>query len=204
MEKETPVTSRAPENTLRNAMTFSTSGRILAVGALAAITLTIATTVPALAANATATLTGAGSPAILSSTTPAWVATLTGIDQTPSTTATVDVNDATGTGTGWNLTLSGAVLTSGVNTLAQPSTAAAATFVCDASSTCTVPTSNVGAAKVNYPFTVATTAAKFYSATAATGLGSMTGTNTWSVSVPATAKAGSYAGAWVYSVVSAP
>jgi hypothetical protein len=185
-------------------MTFSTRARLLALGASAAITLTIATALPALAANAQATLTGAGSPAILSSTTPTWAVTLTGLDQTPTTTATVDVNDATGTGAGWNLTLSGAVLTSGGNTLAQPSTAAAATFVCDASSTCTLPTSNVGAGSVTYPFTVGTTAAKFYSATAATGLGRMTGTNTWSVSVPATAKAGVYQGAWVYSVVSAP
>jgi hypothetical protein len=186
-------------------MTFSTRGRILALGALAAITLTIGTAVPALAANATATLTGAGSPAILSSTTPSWAVTLTGLDQTPTTTATVDVNDATGTGAGWNLTLSGAVLTSAGNTLAQPSTAAGASFPsCDASSTCTLPTSNVGAGSVTYPFTVGTTAAKFYSATAATGLGRMTGTNTWSLSVPSTAKAGTYTGAWVYSVVSAP
>ena len=179
--------------------------RILAVAAGATLTLGIATAVPALAANATATLTGAGSPAILSSTTPAWLQTLDGLDHTVNATATVDINDATGAGSGWNLTLSGAVLTSSGHTLAQPTTASAAAFPsCDASSTCTLPTSNVGAGAVSYPYTVTTTASKFFSATAATGLGRMTGTNTWALSVPATSIAGTYTGAWVYSVVSGP
>lgn len=47
-------------------------------------------------------------------------------------------------------------------------------------------------------------ASKFYAATAGTGLGRMTGTNTWVLSVPATSIAGTYTGAWVYSVVSGP
>ena len=187
-------------------MRLSTRLSILAVGAAAAITMTVATTLPALAANATATLTGAGSPAILSSTTPSWSQTLDGLDHPGITaTATVDVNDATGTGAGWNLTLSGAVLTSSGHTLAQPSTSAAASFPsCDPSSTCTLPTSNSGVGNVSYPFTVGTSAAKFYSATAATGLGRATGTNTWSLNVLANSYAGSYSGAWVYSIVSAP
>lgn len=160
---------------------------------------------PALAANATATLTGAASPVIASSTTPSWSQTLDGIDHTVTATATVDVSDATGAGSGWNLTLSGAVLTSGSHTLSQPTTASAATFsACDASSTCTLPTSNTGTGAVSYPYTVATTAAKFYSANANTGMGRMTGTNTWSLSILGNAAAGTYTGAWVYSVVSGP
>ena len=173
--------------------------------ALAAITLAAINVMPVAAANATATLTGAGSPAILSSTTPSWSQTLDGLDHNGITSsASVDVNDATGTGSGWNLTLSGAVLTSGSHTLAQPSTSAAATFTCDASSTCTVATSNTGTGSVSYPFTVGTTAAKFYSANAATGLGRMSGPNTWALNVPANAFAGTYTGAWVYSIVSGP
>ena len=97
------------------------------------------------------------------------------------------------------------MLTSSGHTLAQPTTSAAATFAaCDASSTCTLPTSNVGVGAVTYPYSVTTTASKFYSATAGTGLGRMTGTNTWVLSVPATSIAGTYTGAWVYSVVSGP
>jgi hypothetical protein len=159
-----------------------------------------------MATNATATLTGAGSPAIASSTTPSWSQTLDGLDHNGITaTATVDVNDATGTGAGWNLTLSGAVLTSSGHTLGQPSTAAAASFsACDASSSCTLPTSNSGVGLVSYPFTVGTSAAKFYSATAGTGLGRSTGTNTWAINVPANSYAGTYSGAWVSSIVSAP
>jgi hypothetical protein len=170
------------------------------------ITVAVVSAVPASAANATATLTGAGSPAILSSTTPSWSPTLDGLDHIGlSTTANVDVNDATGTGSGWNLTLSGAVLTSGSHTLVQPSTNAAATFsACDTNSTCTLPTSNTGAGQVSYPFNVATSAAKFYSANANTGLGRMTGTNTWLINVYANSFAGTYTGAWVYSIISGP
>jgi hypothetical protein len=178
---------------------LSTRLRLLTFGAGAAMTLTIATALPTLAANATATLTGAGSPALLSSTPPTWSLTLDGLDHSGlanNNTSSVDVNDATGTGSGWNLTLSGAVLTNGSHTLAQPATAAAATFgACDAST---------GAGQVSYPFTVGTSAAKFYSAIAGTGLGRMTGTNSWTITVPANAYAGTYSGAWVYSVVSGP
>jgi hypothetical protein len=167
--------------------------------------MAVVSALPASAANATATLTGAASPAILASGTPSWSQTLDGLDHTVNANGTVDVNDATGAGSGWNLTLSGAVLTSGAHTLAQPSTAAAATFsACDASSTCTLPTSNTGAGQVSYPFSVATTAAKFYSAIAATGLGRMTGTNSWTLSVLANNYAGTYTGSWVYSIVSGP
>lgn len=177
----------------------------LAAGTGALLTIAMATAMPASAANATATLTGAGSPAILSSTTPSWTQTLDGLDHTVSSNGTVDVNDATGSGSGWNLTLSGAVLTSGGHTLPQPTTSAAATFsACDASSTCTLPTSNTGTGAVSYPYTVTATASKFYSANASTGLGRMTGTNSWSLSVPGNAIAGTYTGAWVYSVVSGP
>lgn len=179
--------------------------RIRAVAAGAILTLGLATAAPALAANATATLTGAGSPAILSSTAPAWSQTLDGVDHIVNATATVDINDATGAGRGWNLTLSGAVLTSSGHTLAQPTTAAAAIFPsCDAGSTCTVPTPNVGVGSVSYPYTVTAVASKFYSARAATGLGRMTGTNTWRLAIPASSYAGAYTGSWVYSVVSGP
>lgn len=180
--------------------------RIALFGAAAtAITMAAVNVTPVAAANATATLTGAGSPAILSSTTPSWSQTLDGLDHNGITaSANVDVNDATGTGSGWNLTLSGAVLTSSSHTLAQPSTSAAASFTCDTSSTCTAATSNGGTGAVSYPFTVGTTAAKFYSANASSGLGRMTGSNTWAINVPANAFAGTYTGAWVYSIVSGP
>jgi hypothetical protein len=188
---------------------LSTRLRLLAIGAGTAMTLTIATALPALAANATATLTGAGSPALLSSVPPTWTLTLDGLDHNSlansGTPSTVDVNDATGTGSGWNITLSGAVLTSGSHTLGQPTTASAASFVCDSGSTCTAPTSNTTpGTQVTYPFTVGVTAAKFYSANASTGLGRMTGTSTWTINVPASAFAGTYSGAWTYSIVSGP
>lgn len=156
--------------------------------------------------NATAVVTGTASPTLVAAnnTAPGFAATLTGLDQTVTAAASFDVIDATGTGSGWNVTLSGAVLSNGSHTLPQPATAAAATFVCDSGSTCSIPTSNVGFAKVNYPLTVSPTAAKLYSAAAGTGLGQMTGSNTWSLLIPANAEAGSYTATWTYSIVSGP
>src|SRR5437870_13333215 len=117
------------EPTVRRTLMSGTPFRTIAAATGIALGVAFLSAQPAAAANATATLTGAGSPAILSSTTPSWSQTLDGLDHIGlSTTANVDVNDATGTGSGWNFTLSYALLPSGSHSLGHPPTHAAATF----------------------------------------------------------------------------
>src|SRR5262245_20154983 len=69
----------------------------------AALALTVAT--GASAANVTATATvNAGTLALTTSASPSVSVTLDGTDQTPTYTLPMTVNDATGSGTGWNVT----------------------------------------------------------------------------------------------------
>src|ERR1700688_4717029 len=75
------------------------------------------------ATSATATLS-AGTFGFINST-PASVSfagTLTGVDQTLSTTQAFDVGDATGSGAGWNITATSTTFTSGTHTLATGAT----------------------------------------------------------------------------------
>jgi hypothetical protein len=67
-----------------------------------------------------------------------------------------------------------------------------------------VPASNTGAGQVTYPLAVSSSAVKLYSAAPGSGLGQMTGTNTWTLLIPANAVAGSYGATWTYSIVSGP
>ena len=165
---------------------------------------------------ATVTLT-AGSLS-MTAPSPAWSATLNGLDQSVNggTTTTV-VNDSTGSGAGWHVTLSattfttgtvtlptGALTVNGSNTSATGTTAPAAT--CATGSTCTLPS---GGTAVTYPLTITTagtspTAYTLYSAGASSGMGTIDlATNYW-MAIPANAKAGIYNSTLTFAVVSAP
>jgi len=81
----------------------------------------------------------------------------------------------------------------------------AAVGACDASVTCVLG-NNAG---TTYPLTVpaaptAPTAIKIQSALAGTGLAGQTWTHSMALAVPASARAGSYASTWTYSLVSGP
>src|SRR6476661_5187392 len=68
----------------------------------------------AAAANVTATATvSAGTLSLTTSATPSVSATLDGTDQTPSYTLPMSVNDYTGSGTGWNVTITSTTFTTG-------------------------------------------------------------------------------------------
>ena len=187
-------------------MKLSSRAGLILLGVGAAGIISLSTAMPALAATATATLTGASSPTLQASTAPTWTQVLDGLDHNGLTASgTIDVVDGTGSAAGWSVSLGGAALTNGSYSLPQPSTASPATFsACDANSTCTLPTSNTGTGAVSYPFTVGTSAAKFYSATAGTGMGRATGTSSWAINIPGNAYAGSYTSTWTYSLNSAP
>lgn len=131
--------------------------------------------------------------------------TLNGVDQTKSTTATLTANDMTGSGSGWNIQGTSTTFTAtGGSTLPTTATRITAASAAAASGNCSVSTNSV-----TYPVTVpaaasAPTAAKLYNAAANTGLGPVTVTLTFQLTVPAATRAGSYSSAWTFSLVSGP
>jgi hypothetical protein len=112
--------------------------------------------------------------------------TLSGDDQTKTFTIVSQVAYTGGNNTaGWNVQASSTTLTSGSNTL-PPLDVTAGTFAC-ASSCTTNPTSSV-----TYPVTLSGTAQRIYNAAANTGRGTFNVTNTFQVTYPANAIAGTY------------
>jgi hypothetical protein len=185
------------------------AGGTLAVMALALAALS-ATAIPAGATTATATLTAGslgfiGTPANLTFPSTA----LTGVNQTLTASAAIDIGDASGSGVGWNLTATSTTFTSGANLLPVAATTIGvvpSVASCDASSTCAPATAS---AVVTYPYSLpsgatAPTATKMYSATAGTGLGDQTLTPTWTLAVPSKSLAGAYTATWTISIVSGP
>src|SRR5438552_1030781 len=168
---------------------WTRTGRRLSAGIAATL---VAALVPVAALGATGTATIAAGSLGFVSTPPnvSFSATLNGLDQTVSTTQALDVGDATGSGTGWNLAATSTTFTTGGGTPHLLSTTAtsltgAPTDACDASATCTLATNSV-----TYPYVLpaaatAPTATKLYNAAANTGLGNQTVTPTWRLSVPA-------------------
>lgn len=162
----------------------------------------------ALAASATSTGTvSAGTLSLSTSASPTFSVTLDGTDQTPTYTVPVTLNDATGSGSGWNTTITSTQFTTGgatPHTLpASASTISAVTAVAT-SGTTTAPTN-----AITYPLTVpaaatAPTAVTFFNAAAGTGMGEFTLTPTVEVAVPANAYAGSYSSTLTLASVSGP
>jgi hypothetical protein len=222
-------------------MTSRHLGRFLSVcvlltGGLGASALATAGTAQAAAcgsatpAGTPCTLTGtigvlAGALNLTSPTALAWSTTGTGVDQqlVDPTTAHQSylVNDATGSGAGWHVTVSATTFTSGSNTLPNTGTfvttgsvtaeaaTTAPTAACSVSSSCTLPTDTT-----TYPVAITTApttpvAVTIYDTSAATGLGSITiGIGVlpvgWWVNVPARTAVGSYISTISLTVVSAP
>jgi len=162
------------------------------------------------ATTANPTVTGtvsAGALSVATSAAPTFSANLANGDSTPTYTLPLTAVDTTGTGAGWNLTITSTQFTTGGATphtlAANASTITGVTSAC-ASGTCTNPTN-----AVTYPVgvpagTTPPTAVKFFNAAANTGLGSFTVTPTMGVFVPATSFAGSYSSTLTVSIVSGP
>jgi hypothetical protein len=158
------------------------------------------------AVPATATI-GGGTLSMVAPTSVAFSANVTGVDQTVNSNAlSFDVTDATGSGAGWNITATSTTFTDGTHTLSSTAVTqqAAPTKSCDASTTCTLATTNV-----TYPYTLpagatAPTATKLYNATANTGMGAQTSVGVMRLALPASVFAGSYTSTWTYSLVSGP
>ena len=110
--------------------------------------------------------------------------TLTGDDQTTTYALGITVTDATGSGTGWNLTIGSTQFTgttNSANTLPAGASSiqnAPAVTCSGAGGHCTSPNDNV-----TYPLAVGSSASKFFNAAAGSGLGKFTITPTVSVAI---------------------
>ena len=183
----------------------------------------------AIAAGSSCALTGtlAFTGGTLSLTSPAalgWSTTLTGqdsklVDTTAGHTSFV-VNDATGSGAGWNVTVSATTFSTGSKTLANSGTLQVTGSIssetattspdaaCNTGSTCTLPSTTT-----TYPVLITTaasspTATKIYDDAASSGLGQLTIGNAnlvgWWLNVPANAVSGTYTSTFTWQINSGP
>lgn len=187
-------------------------GKHRAAGAAAVLTVAALGWSQAAGAATTAnpTVTGTVAGGVLSvatSAAPTFSANLALGDSTPTYTLPLTAVDTTGTGAGWNLTITSTQFTTGGGT---PHTLGAnASTITGVPSPVCVPTCTTPTNAVTYPVSVpaaatAPTAVKFFNAAANTGLGSFTVTPTVGVFVPAASFAGSYSSTLTVSIVSGP
>jgi hypothetical protein len=180
--------------------------KLMALATAVAAASLIALPGAALATNGTAAITG-GTLSMTQPSTVAFSATLTGVDQTTTSSQAFAVSDQTGSGAGWNITATSTTFaTAGGKTLPDPAVTvvSAPTVACDTSVTCTLATTNVSFPYTMPAATVAPTATKLFNATAGTGLGNQTASTTMKLAIPASTTAGSYTSTWTYSLISAP
>src|SRR4051794_23631835 len=162
---------------------------------LAAVAASVLPAQSAFAASATVTgNVNAGPLSTPPTATPSFSVTLDGTDQTASYSVPTTVTDATGSGAGWNLTITSTQFTTGggsPKTLAtNASSVTGVTNSC--ATTCVSPTNSVG-----YPVGVPAgstppTAVKYFNAAANTGAGKFTNTPAVDVAIPALTSAGTY------------
>lgn len=158
---------------------------------------------------ATATVTGnvnAGTLSISTSATPSFAVTLDGTDKTGSYTVPTTVTDATGSGAGWNLTITSTQFTTGGGSPSTlPTNASSITGVTSScNTTCSAPSNSI-----TYPLGVPAgssppTAVKYFNAAAGTGQGEFANTPAVNVSVPASSAVGTYSSTLTLAAVSGP
>ncbi len=213
------------------ALTFLTGGLAPALIALTPGTASATACGTAITAGSSCTLTGtlsltAGSLTLTSPASLSWVATLTGVDLSLVDANASDqqytVDDATGSGAGWHVTMSATTFTNGSHTLNDTgtlSTNGSLTSItgttgpsATCTATCTPPTNTVP----TYPVAITTAASSptpstIYDTSASTGLGQVviggsTATDPvgWWLQVPASVYAGSYTSTVTLEVISAP
>lgn len=171
---------------------------VLAAGASAANTDTTIVT---------ATISAGPAVNVTAASPPSFALTLNGSDQATSYTLPLVVTDATGSGAGWNLTITSTTFADGGGHTfpSSASTITGATSGCATSSTCTLPANNVADSNLALPAgATPPSAVKFFNATASTGRGTIDVNTTVQVSVPANVRAGSYTSTVTVSAVSGP
>jgi hypothetical protein len=168
--------------------------------ALAALASPAAADVPG-----TATLTG-GTLTFVQPASVSFSATLNGTDQNVTASQAIDVKDNTGSGSGWNITLTSTTFTTGSHTLATNSvTDTAASGLADGGVTATLADNSATVYPLQVPAAgTAPAAVKIMAAAANTGMGGQTWTHTMQLAVPSSVYAGTYTSTWTYSIASGP
>jgi len=173
--------------------------RILITLSIAAVALVATTAAFASTLTPTATITGAGSLSLGFPSSPSLTDTLDGTDQTVTWSGLFGLVDARGTGTGWNLTISSTTSSDGSGHSLAAGTVTGVTGACHAGASCTAATN-----AITYPITLSGTAAKFFNASANTGMGKVDVTTTVAVAIPGNAYAGTYTSTVTVAAVSGP
>lgn len=130
---------------------------------------------------------------------------LDGTNKTSATSATLVVDDQTGSGSGWNLSATSTTFkTSGGATLPTAATTVTGVTPTAGSGRCAAPTNSIG-----YPVglpagTTAPPASKIYNAAATTGRGPTSLAFGLNLAVPASAKIGSYSSTWTFTLATGP
>lgn len=168
-----------------------------------AIMLSLTGTIFADQVVGSATITG-GNLTMSAADAPTVSATLNGTNQTVTDQFTIDLNDARGSGAGWNLQITSTTFTDGSHSLSTSAASiTAVSSLCD-QGTCTAPTNSVGYPLTIPADTVAPTAVAFFNAALNTGMGDFTVTPTFSLSVPANTYAGTYNSTITITAASGP
>jgi hypothetical protein len=165
----------------------------------AAVALAAATAALAGTLTPTATISGAAGMSMNLPSNPSMTSTLDGTDQVVSWSALLGIVDARGSGAGWNLTVSATSFSDGSGHSLAPGTVSGVTSACQGGNSCTAATN-----AVTYPITISGTAAKFFNASAATGLGKVNVTPSMDVTIPGNAYAGTYTSTVTLAAVSGP
>jgi hypothetical protein len=165
----------------------------------AAVALAAATAALAGTLTPTATISGAAGMSMNLPSNPSMTSTLDGTDQVVSWSALLGVVDARGTGAGWNLTVSATSFSDGSGHSIAPGTVSGVTSACQGGASCTGATN-----AVTYPITISGTAAKFFNASADSGLGKVNVTPSMNVTIPGNAYAGTYTSTVTLAAVTGP
>lgn len=160
-------------------------------------------------AGAIATFQGNCGGGSLSVTPPTTVSfgtlTLSGVDQTLTANLAPTVDDATGTGSGWNVTgTSTQFRNSAGKTLPTTATTVTAGSASATAGTCEMPTNQISYPLVLPAAATAPTAVKLFNAKAHTGLGQFLVTLATQLTVPANAYSGTYTSTWTVTIASGP
>ncbi|HEY2042335.1 MAG TPA: putative Ig domain-containing protein [Jatrophihabitans sp.] len=169
-------------------------------------TISFSWTVVASGAEAGTTSIAGGGRTLLAPAAVHFTSTLNGTAAQISADQSIAVADDSGTGAGWNVTLTTTVFSDGAHALPATSvTDAGAGGSCDQSTTCTKADN-----AVSYPVpvpagvTVAPTAATIMSASKGKGMGAQTWVHHMELHLRADTRAGTYRSTWIYSLVTGP
>jgi hypothetical protein len=174
--------------------------RSLMIIGFAALALCVSAAALAGTLTATATVTGASGISLNLPANPSLSSSLDGSDQTVSYSPVLGVVDARGSGAGWNLQISATDFSDGAGHSLAAGQVSATAQACHSGSSCTAAV-NSG---ISLPLSIGSTAAKFFSAAALSGLGKIDVTPTVNVTVPGNAYAGTYTSTVTLAAVSGP